>query len=106
MDIKLSDRDKKLWKMLQFFVRLIILSVPLYLVIYLAIDLTVLQNWFAGMSAAILSAFGWSVSVNGSVVSITAPAQFTFLIDPDCTAWKSILFLFALIFAVPRKNKS
>lgn len=103
MDINLSEGNLKLWQTMQFLVRLIVLSMPLYLVIAFSLDLTLLQNFFAQSTAHILSASGWNLIASGNGITVLTPDNFIFLITPDCTAWKSMLFLFALLFAVPRK---
>ena len=101
--INMTSGQKKLWHVLEFLIRLIILSIPLYLVILLAIDLTPLQNAVAGQTAQVLRYMGYEVLHQGYQI-IIGPVQnhFYFMINQDCTGWKSMLFLFALIFAVPR----
>ena len=98
MDLNLDIRQEKYWKMLQFFARLACLSVPLYIIIAFAVDLSALQLIVAGNSAWLLSALGSQVTQQGALVQV---GDFSFLITPDCTAWKSFLFLFGLLFAVP-----
>jgi len=95
---KLTPEQQRLWKTLQFLLRLLALSAPLYLIIFFAADLSALQLAAAGQSAWLLRVLGWSVSQSGPLLTT---GDFTFLINQDCTGWKSVLFLFALIFAVP-----
>jgi len=101
--IELTRGQKRLWGALEFLIRLLILSIPLYLVLILAIDLSPLQHVVASHSASLLKALGYNVFQEGYRILVgTIPNHFYFLINEDCTGWKSMLFLFALIFAVPR----
>jgi len=99
--LKLTKEHEKLWKILVFFVRLMVLSVPLYLVMYLGIDLYVLQEAVAYQSAQILALTGLHVEQNRIMVKVGTENPLLFVIDSDCTEWKSMLFFSALIFAVP-----
>lgn len=103
MKTPLSPSQERQWKLLQFLARLAALSVPLYMIIALAIDLSALQLAVAGNSAWLLGVMGNQVSQEGVLVGVGTleGAGFSFTISPDCTGWKSMLFLFGLIFAVP-----
>ncbi|MBI4020392.1 MAG: archaeosortase/exosortase family protein [Candidatus Aenigmarchaeota archaeon] len=98
---KLTGRQERLWGVLYFLVRLIILSLPLYLVLSFA-DLYALQAMTAGQSAWLLAGMGYAVSHEGPEVLVGGQSVFRAFISEDSTAWKSMLFLFALVFAVPR----
>jgi exosortase/archaeosortase family protein len=103
--MKLNKRQKKLWRTFGFLVRLLVLSIPLYIVIGLGISLMPLQVVVAGMAGRILEQMGFSVIQQGALLSVAAPGvavPFGFIINEDCTGWKSMLFLFALIFAMPK----
>ena len=101
--IELTRRQKRLWGALEFLIRLLILSIPLYLVLMLAVDLSPLQHTVATHSASLLKALGYNVFQDGYYIIVgTIQNPFYFMINEDCTGWKSMLFLFALIFAVPR----
>jgi len=97
--VRLNPQEQKLWSTLQFFMRLLALSVPLYLVLFFLADMSALQLLVAGNSAWLMGLLGWDVIQEGSLLGLGA---FSFLVSPDCTGWKSMLFLFALLFAVPR----
>lgn len=95
--MKTLTRDQdKLWRTLQFLLRLLALSIPLYLVIFLALDLTSLQLSVAGATSWALTSLGWSVQQDGILLTANG---FNFILSPDCTGWKSMVFLFALLFA-------
>jgi exosortase/archaeosortase family protein len=89
-----------------FLVRLVLLSAPLYLVVGFSISLYPMQLAVAGQSAWILESMGYSVQQEGAYLMVSGggPVQdFHFIVSEDCTGWKSMLFLFALILAVPAK---
>lgn len=96
---KLSRKDKKLWTALMFLVRLLILSIPLYMVLWLNMSLLPLQNMVADHSVQILEAVGISTARDGLIISCGVSDPFIFYIGPDCTGWKSMLCFFALVFA-------
>lgn len=100
---RLKTENPKLFKTFIFLIKLLILSVPLYLVITFNIDLSFLQILTAQHSAIIMKILGMDVDVDNTIVTITNENKepFTFIISRDSTGWKSMLFLFALIFSVP-----
>ena len=100
----LDRNQRRMLGILIFLVRLFLLSIPLYLIIALGTNMLPLQTIVAEQSAYVLGVSGYRTSIEGTVVSSDAPGSgytFMFMIDPDCTGWKSMLFLFALILAVP-----
>lgn len=90
-------KNQRLMETLVFFLRLIILAAPLYFMIHFA-DLYFLQSLTASSSLWIFMGFGFEAAQNGPEMVVDG---FQFFISKDSTAWKSILFLFALIFAIP-----
>jgi len=106
---KLNKRQQKLWHMLGFLVRLLVLAIPLYLVIGLLsiganAPMQAMQVTVASQSAWLLESMGFQITQDGSFIEATGPGAmqpFHFFINEDCTGWKSMLFLFALMFAVP-----
>jgi len=99
--ISLARDQQRLWETLLFLVKVIVLSVPLYLIIIFSISLEPLQQLDAAASSAILRAMGYTVQQDGANLAVQAAKPFSFYLSEDCTPWKSALFLFALIFAVP-----
>jgi exosortase/archaeosortase family protein len=95
----LNPRQERLWRALVFLARLLALSLPLYLVIWLGIDLYPLQLAAASQSGWLLQATGYRVVQDGTGLLVND--SFEFFIIPDCTGWKSMLFLFALVLSVP-----
>lgn len=101
-ETKMTRSQRKMWSILEFLIRLIILSIPLYLVLVFALDISYMQNTVASQSASVLRGLGYNVFQDGYHIIVgTVQDNFYFMINEDCTAWKSMLFLFALIFAVP-----
>jgi exosortase/archaeosortase family protein len=96
---RLSGKQARMLSIVDFLARLVILSLPLYLVIWLGLDLYPLQAAAASQSAWIMQGLGYQVVHEGA--GILMGNGFRFFIIPDCTGWKSMLFLFALVFAVP-----
>lgn len=82
-----------------------ILSIPLYIVLTFAIDLGFLQNIVATQSFWMLSFTGYAVAQEGPALTVGIDNEYKqpyyFIISEDSTGWKSMLFFFALIFAVP-----
>lgn len=102
-NMKMTPEQKRLWNILWFLIRLLVLSIPLYLIIFLAVDLTPMQATVASQTSYILESMGFNVIQEGYHIIVgTIEDHFYFMINEDCTGWKSMLFLFALIFAVPR----
>ncbi len=98
MRLNLNPSQEKQWKLLLFLGRLAVLSVPLYIIIAFAIDLSALQMAVAGNSAWLLGMMGNPIMQEGALVGV---GDFSFIITQDCTGWKSMLLLFGLLFAVP-----
>lgn len=97
MQIKLTPQQKRLWHTLLFLIRFTILATPLYLILIFQISLLPLQVVVADHANFLLNFFGFKVVQEELIFTINS---FTFYIGEDCTGWKSMLFYFALIFAV------
>ncbi|MEM5812482.1 MAG: archaeosortase/exosortase family protein [Candidatus Aenigmatarchaeota archaeon] len=101
MGLNLTARQQRLLETLVFLIKVLLLSLPIYLVIALGISLSPLQNFDAAISSGILRALGYVVSQEGAHITVGDTNPFSFYLTEDCTAWKSFILLFALIFAVP-----
>ena len=95
-----EPRYKRYSSALYFLIRLLLLSIPVYIVI-LFINLYPIQLMVASQSNYILSAMGFAVQQDGALISVGNESPFRFFISEDSTGWKSFLFLAALIIAVP-----
>jgi exosortase/archaeosortase family protein len=100
LQARLNQQQARNLKVLEFLARVTALSLPLYLVIWLGLDLYPLQFAAASQASALLTTLGFGPVQHGSGIALAS--GFQFVIIPDCTAWKSMLFLFALVMAVPR----
>jgi exosortase/archaeosortase family protein len=99
--LKLTKTQKRFWKTFVFLLRLLILSIPLYVILIFNVDLYALQYSVTANTLWILRGVGYQVVQEGAALTVGAENPFFFIISPDSTGWKSMLFLFALIFAVP-----
>jgi exosortase/archaeosortase family protein len=97
---KLTPQQERLWRLLEFMIRVNLLALPLYAILWIGIDFYPIQLVVATQAGLILQAMGYQVIQDG--IGLLVGGSFQFFIIPDCTGWKSMLFLFALIFAVPR----
>ena len=93
----LDPGQERLKETMVFFVRLMALALPLYAVLFFA-DLYPLQAVVAGQSFWLLQAAGLSPAIEGVAMQV---GDFSFFISRDSTGWKSMMFLGALVFAVP-----
>lgn len=99
--LRLDSDRQRLWETFVFLMKVIVLSIPLYIVIAFSVSLAPLQHLDVAVSSAVLRAMGYTVQQDGAFVTVGSQKPFSFYLTEDCTAWKSMLFLFALIFAVP-----
>jgi len=100
-NLRLTYQQQKLWETLVFVMKLLALSLPLYFVMLFGISIYPLQMLDVSVSSSVLNSMGYYVSNQGPMVTVDGGSPFTFYLTEDCTAWKSFLFLFALVFAVP-----
>ena len=89
--------QKRMYRMLLFILKLTLLSIPLYLIMAF-INLSPVQFVVATNVHLILDLLGFEVIQKGALLSAN---NFIFFIDADCTGWKSMVFLFALLVATP-----
>ncbi len=101
---RLDHNQQKLFWTFIFLVRLLVLSIPLYFVLTFG-NLYVLQIIVAGQTNYILTSLGFPASQNEFTLHVSSNQPFTFFISEDSTGWKSMLFFFSLIMAVPDIGK-
>lgn len=96
------EGNESLKRTLEFLVRLLVLSLPLYLVLNFGVSLESLQVAVASQANFALTGLGYHVVQEGALVLATKGTEsFQFIISPDSTAWKSMLFLSSMVVAVP-----
>jgi exosortase/archaeosortase family protein len=100
-----SPKQKRLWNLQKFILRLLILAIPLYLVISFGIDLGPAQLEVARESYLLIKSSGINAELYGTgIMAYAGGAPIFFVITPDCTGWKAMLFLSALVVAVPKRG--
>lgn len=99
MRINLSSQQRKLFETFLFFIKLLVFSIPLYLILIFQGVLLPLQEVVGQNVYYILKFLGLEVVKDGVLLIANG---FAFFISEDCTGWKSMLFLTALVFSVPR----
>lgn len=97
-EFRIELKENKHYPVLIFLLRLLALAIPLYLVIWFA-NLYPLQVIVAQHSRFILGTMGFDVIIDGFNMRV---GDFQFFISEDSTGWKSMMLLFALIFAIPK----
>jgi exosortase/archaeosortase family protein len=102
----LTEQQRRMLGLEKFLLRLVALAVPVYLIITLGVDMTLLQSEVARESQWLLQSMGFVSASQGTGVAVDfgGIAPFFFTITADCTGWKAMLFLVALVIAVPRRT--
>jgi len=95
----LNRSQKRLWNIQMFLLRLVIFSIPLYLIVLLNVDLSPVQQVIAGQVEWLLNSSGLATQRQGLILVAGTENPFIFFIGPDCVGWKSMLFYAALVFA-------
>jgi len=98
MGMKLSKTDSRLLGILLFLAKFTALSLPLYLIAWSGAGLLPLQHSAAAGSVWMMNALGLEAHSERLLV-YAGSGPFIFYIGPDCTGWKSMLCLAALIIA-------
>jgi len=102
MRVKLSGRQERLWETFLFLIKVLAFAIPLYLILTFQGILYPLQGMVSHNVYLVLRSLGLQVVRDGFLISIQGENPFIFLVSEDCTGWKSMLFLTALIIAVPK----
>lgn len=117
--IKKSGKMEKKFKKIErqkllgieiFLLKMILLAIPLFAIAefgmpLLSVLLQPVQNFLAWATYSLLAAAGFQVAWNGVYIVMLSGAElFTVEISADCTAWKSLYALAALVVATPISN--
>jgi len=95
--------NEQLARVLGFFIKLNAYAVPLYTFLLLDIRFAFVQDFVRDASFFLLNSAGFSPALNGYVLSIPITnGSWGAVINWDCTGWKSLLFMFALVMAAGR----
>lgn len=107
MKKKVKERRKKLLAILFFLLKLNILAIPLYILLYLNFTFVPLQDFLTYVTAGSLKLLGYSIDLktdircNSPVISVSNQL---ICISWDSTGWKSLYLLAALVIATPLSN--
>jgi exosortase/archaeosortase family protein len=92
--------NKNAPRILNFLIRFNLFAIPMYLIILSGFQLGFLKDVTAGTSFFLLGLTGIDASMSDDIISVPVEnGVFAARIDWDCTGWKSMFALFALIFA-------
>ncbi|MFH0832448.1 MAG: archaeosortase/exosortase family protein [Candidatus Aenigmatarchaeota archaeon] len=97
--MKRNIDNAKLKRILGFLLKFNIFAIPLYLIILSGFQSPFLINLTTDFSFSLIHFSGIDATRNGLISVPTQDGEFAASIDWDCTGWKSMLALFALIFA-------
>jgi len=93
---------KKLLEVVWFLVKLNLLAIPLYILIFLNFSCQPLQNFVAFLSYKLLRMLGVQVGLNQSLLTVIYGFRLIAIqISMDCIGWKSLYALAALVIATP-----
>lgn len=95
---ELTPQQRRLYDTLVFLARLAALSLPVYAVVSSGLSLYSLQAAAASQSQWVFLSLGMEASRSGAEMDVDG---FRFFVSEDCTGWKSMLFMTALVLAVP-----
>lgn len=96
---------EKLKNVFIFLIKLNLLAIPLYAIIYYNFSFEPLQNFVASVSFWILKVLGYDFSLEGNSLYIFVGSAFMQIqISWDSTGWKSLYILAALIVATPGRE--
>ncbi|MCX6817995.1 MAG: archaeosortase/exosortase family protein [Candidatus Aenigmarchaeota archaeon] len=99
MKVRLDQTQKRLLETLLFLIKILVFSIPLYVIMQLQNILLPLQEIVSANVVSLLQLFGFSAYRSGFLIAADGIA---FIVSEDCTGWKSMLLLAALVCAVPR----
>jgi len=105
---KILERRKKLLAIIWFFIKVNLLAVPLYVLLYLDFSLPTVQTFLATATARTLQLLGYGVTSENYVLTLITTNEIAKVdISVDCLGWKSMYALAALTLAVayPLKKK-
>lgn len=94
------ENNTPLARTARFFVRFNILAIPLYAILLTNWQSIAAQKVTADITLWMLHSTGFEAAADGLLISIPIlNGQWAAFISWDCTGWKAMLALFALIFA-------
>lgn len=99
----MTKQQQKLWNVLYFLVRFLILAIPLHLIIWSSYDFSLLKNITSSLLELMLKILNVSYIRDGLLFTISTKTGMLIIeIIRDCVGWKSMLAFASLIVAVPK----
>jgi exosortase/archaeosortase family protein len=96
----MSEQQKNLLRMLDFLVKLSILAIPLWFIIFFNLQIVKFKEITAGIVYADLKFFGIPAELKDTFLSIPAKdGLFAVNLNWVCSGWESVYIFFALVFA-------
>ncbi|MFH1237448.1 MAG: archaeosortase/exosortase family protein [Candidatus Aenigmatarchaeota archaeon] len=99
MKVRLDRAQKRLLETLVFLIKMLVFAIPLYAIMQLQNILLPLQEMVSANVVSLLQLCGFEAYRSGFLIASDGIA---FIVSEDCTGWKSMLLLAALVCAVPR----
>ncbi len=96
---RMDKKQKQLYKVLKFFLKLVILSVPFYIILSLELNLLWLRRVNAGIVGQILALIGIETEV---YLNWVFTESLSLDVSRDSTAWKSMFAVAALVLATEK----
>ena len=105
-EFELSERGiEKIEILADFLIKFNLLAIPMYIILLTGIEFYPLQIVLADLVHGIITALGYEAVKNGIVLTfVSQPFIATIVMGVDCTAWKSMYALAALMLASPVAN--
>lgn len=104
--IELRKKDvERIELIVDFLIKFNLLAVPMYIVLLSGIEFYPLQLMLTDVVHAIVTSLAYEAVKNGITLTLVSmPAVANVIIGVDCTAWKSMYALAALMIASPVPN--
>ena len=94
------QQQEKLLRLLKFLIKFNLLAIPIWIILFLNIQLTPLKEITAAIIFGFLQILGIPATLNGTLLTLQAiDGTFAAQILWICIGWESMYILFALIFA-------
>lgn len=103
---ELSKRSVERIELLaDFLIKFNLLAIPMYIILFLGIEFYPLQVALTDLVHWVITALGYEAVKNGIMLTfVNPPFMATVIMGIDCTAWKSMYALAALMLASPVAN--
>ncbi len=104
--LELKKKDvERIELIVDFLIKFNLLAVPMYIVMFSGIEFYPLQLFLTDVMHGIITTLGYEATKSGITLTLVSmPAVANVIIGMDCTAWKSMYALAALMIASPVKN--